>query len=151
MSKKTYSNEFNGVVNKSRRIARSLIKKVMGVEGFKRKKKYQPDLTWTTPDASYGIDTEVRFNWKATYINFPFDSVHVHQRKLKFMHGSRQVSFWVFRADLEKIMMIGGSELNKYPVVLKNNKYAKQEPFIEVPKDAFIVWEKVNGKWQKQQ
>jgi hypothetical protein len=77
------------------------------------------------------LDAEVRENWKRG--KFPFDTVHVPERKGKFaaISGSYFVSI---RRDFKKMILVPGELLTEDRLVEQSNKYLTAgERFYAVP------------------
>lgn len=76
------------------------------------------------------LDAEVRENWKRG--KFPFDTVHVPERKGKF---ARKGSYFVsIRKDFKKMLLVPGELLTSDRLVEQPNRYlAGGEQFYAVP------------------
>lgn len=96
---------------------------------------------WVNPDR-YGIDiifhdetfiyqyceVEVKHNWKGEA--FPYDTVHLPKRKLKF--ANKDSVFAMLNHERTHILWIAGEKVLESPIVVKNTIYTKGEEFIEV-------------------
>lgn len=79
----------------------------------------------------YFIDVEVRPGWE--HGKFPFDTIHLPERKKKFL-DCPDVVFWSLRKDLKKALIIPGEVVSQYKLVHQGNKYIKSgEYFYDIP------------------
>jgi hypothetical protein len=96
---------------------------------------------WVNPDI-YGIDiicqrengpytyheVEVKHNWKGD--SFPFATIHIPARKLKF--ANPQSFFVILNHERTHMLVIPGLQLIKSPIITKSTIYTENEEFIEV-------------------
>jgi hypothetical protein len=105
--------------------------------------KYGPDLcVYTGYKHKYYVETEVKLayrppqsgvpdNWRG---EFPFPTVQIPERKLKFTRSGKPVEFWVLSADLQFAIVISEEVLCSAPLVeVPNSLVASGEQFIQVP------------------
>ena len=99
---------------------------------------------WVNPD-QYGIDllfknssgdyysceVEVKHNWKGA--KFPFKTMHIPARKLKF--ATDNSIFVVLNSDRSHLIMLHGEDLRKAPIVRKDTIYTEGEYFVEIEVD----------------
>jgi hypothetical protein len=92
--------------------------------------------TWVNPD-QYGIDllsddvafeVEVKHNWSGS--EFPFGTVHLPGRKMKFANDNSV--FVMLNSERTHAMLISGTLVKNSKVVTKNTIYTNDEQFIEV-------------------
>lgn len=93
----------------------------------------------------YGVDlvsngnsyeVEVKHNW--TGITFPFRTVHIAARKLKF--ANEAMRFVILNSPLTWAIVINGAVAASSPIIKKDTSLTEGEDFISVPtqKAAFI-------------
>ncbi len=96
---------------------------------------------WVNPD-QYGIDllfknstgdyysceVEVKHNWKGA--KFPFKTMHIPARKLKF--ATDNAIFVVLNSERTHLIMLHGEDLRKAPIVRKDTIYTEGEYFVEI-------------------
>ena len=99
---------------------------------------------WVNPD-QYGIDllfknqlggyysceVEVKHNWKGA--KFPFKTMHIPARKLKF--ATDNAIFVVLNSERTHLIMLHGEDLRKAPIVRKDTIYTEGEYFVEIEVD----------------
>lgn len=96
---------------------------------------------WVNPD-QYGIDllakvngedrgyeVEVKNNWSG--IRFPFSSIHIAGRKLKFAYSASR--FFMLNKPRTWAILLKGQDVAESPIVKKDTIYTTGEDFIEVP------------------
>jgi len=99
---------------------------------------------WVNPD-QYGIDllskdvqyeVEVKHNWNGD--TFPFDTVHLPGRKMKFANDLSL--FVMLNHERTHAMLISGAKVQQSEVVTKDTIYTKDEQFIVIDvKDCKVV------------
>lgn len=95
--------------------------------GFKlivNKDQYGIDLVGN----KFMVEVEVKHNWKGK--DFPFETVHIPGRKLKFANDKS--IFFMFNHDKSYAMLIDGKLVSNSSVIIKDNIYLNKENFIEV-------------------
>lgn len=107
------------------RLIRSL--KWQGIDAIENPDPYGVDIIATNKAMSYEV--EVKHNWEAG--EFPFDSVHIPARKLKFL--DRPVKFVILSSNKNWAIVIDGEVVRASRVIQKDTKFTKGESFIEVP------------------
>ena len=112
--------------------AKDLVVKILENKGY---------MAWVNDDP-YGIDVvcqddqgkctyhevEVKHNWKGDV--FPFKTVHIPARKLKFAHAESY--FVMFNHERSHMLVIPGIQLLNSPVITKSTIYTEDEQFVEV-------------------
>jgi hypothetical protein len=112
--------------------AKELVVKMLEDKGY---------MAWVNDDP-YGIDivcqdeqgeckyheVEVKHNWKGDV--FPFKTVHIPARKLKFANARSY--FVMFNHERSHLLMIPGIQLLNSPVITKSTIYTEDEEFVEV-------------------
>ena len=83
-------------------------------------------------------EVEVKVGW--TDGDFPFDTVHIPERKRKLLKRGEKIMFWILRADMEMAMLVDGAELKSWMLEeVCNSKMESGERFFAVPKDKVKV------------
>jgi hypothetical protein len=101
--------------------------------------KYGIDLLAEHEGRSFGIEVEVKHNWKGR--NFPFSSLHYAARKIKFLEAAEIVYFVTVNDERTHLLVVSSEDLNSLKLVKKDTHYTSQEWFIEVPIDKTYVYE----------
>lgn len=104
--------------------------------------KYGPDLcVYTGYRHKYYVECEIKRVWKAGQDVFPWDTIQIPERKLKFVKGTtKDVEFWVLREDCEMAVIIPDALISSSPLVeVTNSMIATGEKFIQVPIEHCIV------------
>jgi hypothetical protein len=84
--------------------------------------QYDIDLLFKNPSGDYySCEVEVKHNWKGA--KFPFKTMHIPARKLKFA------------TDNSIFVVLNSEDLRKAPIVRKNTIYTKGEYFVEIEVD----------------
>lgn len=77
----------------------------------------------------YFIDVEVRPEWKGNI--FPFSTIHLPERKLKFNYLGNNVAFISVNNELTRGLLFKPEE---HPLVVVKNKYVHNgEQFVDIP------------------
>lgn len=71
------------------------------------------------------VEVEVKLVWKPEQYEFPWDTIQLPERKLKFLNLGLPIEFFILRADLEKAVLIPDYVVAKSPVEEVRNKYVK--------------------------
>lgn len=101
--------------------------------------EHQPELNWRVNPDQYGIDlvcdqkwtieVEVRHSW--TGHTFPFNTIHISQRKIKFANDGAY--FAIINDDRTHALIIESAAVAASPTIWKDTKYTKAEKFVEIP------------------
>lgn len=120
--------------------AKHLVIRWLGTQGYD---------AWVNPD-DYGIDligisritgiqsefeVEVKHNWSGS--EFPFGTVHIPARKLKFVSPTSY--FVIVNHERTHLLILRASRLTDAPVVRKSTIYTTDEQFVEIPYDDFFL------------
>jgi hypothetical protein len=98
--------------------------------------KYNSKPSHINPD-KYGVDiitpwgsveVEVKHNWSG--YTFPFESLHLPGRKMKF--AKLGATFVVLNHEHTLGLVVDGATVVECPVITKNTKYSAAEQFIDV-------------------
>lgn len=95
--------------------------------------KYDPDLLVYYQDETFAgfLEVEVKQFWDGP--NFPDTTMHIPERKSKFLHFENIV-FCVFNKQLTRCAWIYGESMKTAPIITKPNRYMeKDEKFFEIP------------------
>jgi hypothetical protein len=81
-----------------------------------------------------GYEVEVKHNW--TGIKFPFQTVHIAARKLKF--AKALMRFVILNKPLTWAIVIKGETAKESPIIKKDTTLTEGEDFISVPTEKAI-------------
>lgn len=70
-------------------------------------------------------EVEVKLVWKPEQNVFPWDTIQLPERKLKFLNLGLPIEFFILRADLERAVLIPDYVVSKSPIEEVKNKYVK--------------------------
>jgi hypothetical protein len=94
--------------------------------------QYGIDLLFKNPEGDYySCEVEVKHNWKGA--KFPFKTMHISARKLKF--ATDNSIFVILNSERSHLIMLHGDDLRKAPIVRKDTIYTEGEYFIEIEVD----------------
>ena len=71
------------------------------------------------------VEVEVKLVWKPEQYEFPWDTIQLPERKLKFLNLGLPIEFFILRADLERAVLIPDYVVAKSPIEEVKNKYVK--------------------------
>jgi len=71
------------------------------------------------------VEVEVKLVWKPEQYAFPWDTIQLPERKLKFLNLGLPIEFFILRADLERAVFFPDTVVAKSPVEEVRNKYVK--------------------------
>jgi hypothetical protein len=71
------------------------------------------------------VEVEVKLVWKPEQNVFPWDTIQLPERKLKFLNLGLPIEFFILRADLERAVLIHDHVVAKSPIEEVKNKYVK--------------------------
>jgi Holliday junction resolvase-like predicted endonuclease len=92
--------------------------------------QYGIDLLAEKDGRTIGIEVEVKHNWKGQA--FPFQTVHIASRKLKFFEDENNYLMMV-NHDWSFGLSFSAEQIKEAGIILKDTIYTTQEFFIEVP------------------
>jgi hypothetical protein len=92
--------------------------------------QYGIDLLVSKGNRHSGIEVEVKHNWKG-YM-FPYRTVHVSLRKIKFFTND-DTHLLMLNDDWSCALSFTASQIRQAPIVVKNTIYTKSESFMELP------------------
>ena len=79
--------------------------------------QYGIDLLFKNPEGDYySCEVEVKHNWKGA--KFPFKTMHIPARKLKF--ATDNSIFVILNSERSHLIMLHGDDLRKAPIVRKD-------------------------------
>ena len=91
--------------------------------------QYGIDLLFKNTEGNYySCEVEVKHNWKGA--KFPFKTMHIPARKLKF--ATDNSIFVILNSERSHLIMLHGDDLRKAPIVRKDTIYTEGEYFIEI-------------------
>jgi len=99
--------------------------------------RYGPDLAFQN-DAGEWIyaDVERRGNWKGEQDAFPFETVHMPKRKLKFADLGKPYFYISVRDDCQRAIMFGHRAIVQAVCVVCGNRFVPDgEEFVDLPRE----------------
>jgi hypothetical protein len=72
------------------------------------------------------VEVEVKLVWKQEQHKFPWDTIQLPERKMKFLYLGLPIEFFILRADLERAVLIPDYVVAKSPIEEVKNKYVKE-------------------------
>ena len=103
--------------------------KSLGFEAFVNPDDYGIDIVYHKDSMQKKYcEVEVKHNWKGS--KFPFNTVHLPGRKLKF--AKEDSLFAMLNHERTHVMIIPGALVSQSKIVVKDTIYTKAEEFIEV-------------------
>lgn len=89
--------------------------------------KYGPDLIAYRGLKPYSyIEAEVKKVWRADQDIFPWDTIHLPERKEKFLKLGKPIEFYILREDLARAVVIPDFVVANSPKVEVKNKYIQE-------------------------
>jgi hypothetical protein len=118
-------------------IARLAVAQYMGAAGLfvqDNPDKYGPDLiVYKGFKPAYYAEVEIKRVWKADQNEFPWETVQLPSRKLKFANLGVPIEFFILREDLGMAIIIPDYVVLRSPVEEVKNKYVPEgELFVKV-------------------
>lgn len=101
--------------------------------------RYGIDLLGEHNGTKFGIEVEVKHNWKGQ--RFPFASLHYAARKVKFLDSAEVVYFVTVNDDRTHLLLTSSEDMNGLKLVKKDTSYTSNEWFLEVPIDKCFTYE----------
>ena len=98
-----------------------------GVHAFENPDRYGVDLI--VPNFGY-CEVEVKTGWK--HGQFPFPSLHLPYRKLKFAKLDQPTMFIVWNAGLDRLIWVEGWAMIQLDPVELDNKFMNREKFFDI-------------------
>lgn len=92
--------------------------------------QYGIDLLAEKDGRTVGIEVEVKHNWRGQA--FPYQTVHIASRKLKFFENDNNY-LMMLNHDWSFGLSFSADQIKKAGVVKKDTIYTQQELFIELP------------------
>jgi len=98
---------------------------------------YGPDLAFEDTHGRWVFaDIERRGNWKAHQSHFPFDTVHMPKRKLRFTALGRPYFYISVRDDCQRAIVFHHEDIVDAVCVICGNRYVSAgEEFVDLPRD----------------
>lgn len=126
---------YNEVDKKTKEKVFSLLEEFDNIHAAENTKKTKVDILVTDPDTDelkFNIECEVKRVWKNK--EFPYESVQIPERKLKYAILDKPTLFVMFNVDYSAYLVIKSADLVASPCVEVPNKYVyKGEKFFQVP------------------
>lgn len=101
--------------------------------------KYGIDLLAEHNGTTFGIEVEVKHNWKGS--RFPFSTLHYSARKIKFLESASVVYFVTVNDDRTHLLLTSSEDMEGLKLVKKDTSYTEAEWFLEVPIDRTYLYE----------
>ena len=92
--------------------------------------QYGIDLLTSRNGKQSGIEVEVKHNWQG--YKFPYRTVHISGRKLKFFQDDNNFLL-MLNHDWSAALSFTAEEIRKATLIIKDTIYTKAEKFIELP------------------
>ena len=93
--------------------------------------KYGIDLLALDPNGiEYQVEVEVKHNWQG--YKFPYRTVHISGRKLKFFQDDSNFLL-MLNHDWSAALSFTAEEIRNATLIIKDTIYTKAEQFIELP------------------
>lgn len=92
--------------------------------------QYGIDLLTSRNRRQSGIEVEVKHNWQG-YL-FPYRTVHISARKLKFFQDDNNFLL-MLNDDWSSALSFTAEAIRNAPLITKDTIYTKAEQFIELP------------------
>lgn len=125
-----------GLLDRNDNIARICCKYIAEKNGFKaidNPDKFGADIIAEKNGDKYYFEGEIKINWTG---KFTFPTVHIPDRKAKYLDEHANIMFVVISGDYASAMLVPGSAVRKSPLVEVNNIYnVDGEYFYDVPVD----------------
>ena len=104
--------------------------KSKGYEAEVNPDQYGIDLLVSKDGRHSGIEVEVKHNWQG-YL-FPYRTVHISLRKLKFFTQGNNYLL-MLNSDWSCALSFAAEAIRNSPIIVKSTKLTKDESFIELP------------------
>ena len=123
-------------------LARITVEKLrhhFGVDEFKDSKtRYTVDREgWRENKHLMNVEVEVKHNWKKGMKEFPYETIHLPQRKEKYLNMEQPTHFVIFSSDLGGAIVFSDRTVNEYGELkeVPNKFVPKGEMFFNIPVD----------------
>lgn len=81
-----------------------------GLYAARNDDKYGPDvIIYSGFKPSYFIECEIKRVWKSHQDTLPWSTVHIPERKRKFINAGLPIEFWILREDLKFAVIVSES------------------------------------------
>jgi hypothetical protein len=96
--------------------------------------RYGPDVVvYKGFQPTYYVEVEVKLAWKPDTV-FPFDTIHLPERKAKFLNLGLPIEFWILRSDLKESLVLPEHIIHSSNLTIVPNRYIEAgEQFFNVP------------------
>lgn len=92
--------------------------------------KYGIDVLTSRNGKQSGVEVEVKHNWQG--YKFPYRTVHISGRKLKFFQDDSNFLL-MLNHDWSAALSFTAEEIRNATLIIKDTIYTKAEQFIELP------------------
>lgn len=103
--------------------------RAQGFEAWVNPDQYGIDVLATRNGIDYSFEVEVKHGWSGT--TFPYDSVHISARKLKFVGDNTY--YMMLNHERTALLKIRADDVAEARIVNKKTVYTDEEDFISVP------------------
>ena len=128
MSKKPFSKELYDADDNAKHLVVDFLNK-RDLKAFINPDDYGIDVLAERDNKQWGYEVEVKHNWKGT--KFPFKTVHIAGRKMKF--AAPNTYLCMLNHERTHMLLIKGSDILEAQHVTKDTIYSMNERFIEIP------------------
>ena len=113
------------------------LKEHFNVEEFKDSEtRYSVDREgWCGGKHTVNVEVEVKHNWKRGAKTFPYDTIHLPQRKGKYLNLDRPTHFVIFSSDMQGAITFSDNIVQEYGELkeVPNKFVARGEMFYNIP------------------
>lgn len=92
---------------------------------------------WKSNKHLINVEVEVKHNWKRGMKTFPYDTIHLPQRKGKYLELDRPTHFVIFSSDMEGAIVFSDDTVKQFAELkeVPNKFVPKGELFFNIPVD----------------
>lgn len=113
-----------------------LFRNYYGLETWVNPDRYGVDLLGEEENQQFGVEVEVKHEWLERF-SFPFDTVHIAARKVKFLDAMPLVYFVTLNHHRTHALIMSTARFDQCKLVRKPTKYTTTEWFMSFPIDMF--------------
>jgi len=102
---------------------------------------------WKENKHLLNVEVEVKHNWKRGMQTFPYDTIHLPQRKEKYLELDRPTHFVIFSSDMEGAIVFSDDTVKQFAELkeVPNKFVPKGELFFNIPVDK-TSWLKIGDE-----
>lgn len=109
-----------------------LFRNTYGCQTWVNGDKYGIDLIGKDNNATFGVEVEVKHEWTEEF-HFPWDTVHIPARKVKFIDTHPVVYYAVVNHWRTFALITSTARFDQCKLVRKDTKHTRQEWFMAIP------------------